>query len=470
MNDLESGAAERTPGSASGSPQVLFVQSGPRQRLPIAEQLARAGVPVLHARDVAEGLRLLASTRVVLCVVDLMQDRAALTAVRLILARHPSVAMAAVVDAANPVIAAEAMHAGLTDLLPWPIDEQQLALIVANAHDRRVEDPTLGDVGANDRLFVQSAAMREVTQQVTAAAAGRQHVLIAGEPSTGRTLVARELHRLSGGTPEQFVRLDCGQSPADLERELFGTAAPERRESEPGGERLTRGSAVSRASSGTLYLTSLTEAPARVQARLARLLRDREATLDDRSQVPVELRVIAATEPDPEALVADGRLRSDLAARLSQVRIDMPPLRRRAEDIPLLVVHVVTRTCEETDTPQKHFSRSALALLAALPWHGNGRELVALIEGLVRSVRRRVIQLEDVLEHAALDGFTARIDSGGSLRDAKARFERECITAMLLRHHGRVGEAAKALGIQRTNLYRKVRQLNVPRTLLSPRR
>jgi DNA-binding NtrC family response regulator len=81
-----------------------------------------------------------------------------------------------------------------------------------------------------------------------------------------------------------------------------------------------------------------------------------------------------------------------------------------------------------------------------------------------------VIQLEDVLEHAALDGFTARIDSGGSLRDAKARFERECITAMLLRHHGRVGEAAKALGIQRTNLYRKVRQLNVPRTLLSPRR
>jgi DNA-binding NtrC family response regulator len=120
--------------------------------------------------------------------------------------------------------------------------------------------------------------------------------------------------------------------------------------------------------------------------------------------------------------------------------------------------------------PRKHCSRSALALLAALPWLGNGRELVALVDGLVRSVGRRVIQLEDVLAHAALDGFSARLDVGGSLREAKARFERECITAMLRRHHGRVGDAAKALGIQRTNLYRKVRQLNVSRALLSARR
>ncbi len=145
-------------------------------------------------------------------------------------------------------------------------------------------------------------------------------------------------------------------------------------------------------------------------------------------------------------------------------------LRRRREDIPLLAVHFLRDLCERHKIPVKSFSRSALTLLAALPWQGNSGELLALLETLVRSVRRSVIQLDDLLEHASLDGIAARIDSGVTLRDAKARFERECITAVLMRHHGRVGEAAKALGIQRTNLYRKVRQLNVARTLLSARK
>jgi DNA-binding NtrC family response regulator len=456
---------------------VLFVQAGPRQRLPVSEQIARCGAPAIEAQDVAEALRLLGTTRVALCVVDLTQDRAVLTAIRLIRARYPTVPIAAVADAANPVIAAEAMHAGVSDVLPWPFDERQFGMLLAHARDCAVADTVGPDPRAAQEagLFVQSAAMRAVLEQVTTAAARRQHVCLTGEASTGRSLVARELHRLAGGTPDQFVRVDCAtDAPADLERRLFGAGA-ERRESASGSagaavERLTRDSAVVAADGGTLFLANVTEAPARVQARLARLLRDREATLDGRSLLALDVRVIVATEPDLDLLVADGRLRADLAARVAQVRIDVPPLRRRAEDIPLLVVHLIVRACDGDGVPQKHFSRSALALLAALPWHGNGRELVALIEGLVRSVRRRVIQLEDVLAHAALDGFTARIDVGGSLREAKVRFERECISAVLMRHHGRVGEAAKALGIQRTNLYRKLRQLNVSRALLSARR
>jgi DNA-binding NtrC family response regulator len=118
----------------------------------------------------------------------------------------------------------------------------------------------------------------------------------------------------------------------------------------------------------------------------------------------------------------------------------------------------------------RRFSRSALALLSALPWPGNVGELRRLVETLVRSVPRPVIQLDDLLARVQLDGMSARTDTGGTLRDAKARFEREWISAVLLKHHGRVGEAARALGIQRTNLYRKVRQLNVARTLLASRR
>jgi two-component system response regulator GlrR len=171
-----------------------------------------------------------------------------------------------------------------------------------------------------------------------------------------------------------------------------------------------------------------------------------------------------------DAAVADGRIRRDLIDRLPPPRIDVPPLSRRREDIPLLAVHFMRQAAEDHGGPLKSFSRAALAVLTALPWHGNARELRDLVHSLARSGSRAIVQLDDVLDHVRLDGMSSRMDQGISLRDAKARFERECISAVLIRHHGRVGEAAKALGIQRTNLYRKVRQLNVARSLLSARR
>jgi DNA-binding NtrC family response regulator len=222
---------------------------------------------------------------------------------------------------------------------------------------------------------------------------------------------------------------------------------------------------------GTLYLTDVTNLSARVQAALARLLRDREALLDSSGElIDVDVRPVAALEPGEDSAVADGRVREDLFERLSQARVDLAPLRRRREDVPALAAWLLDRACREASLPQKLFSRSALALLAALPWHGNAAELLALIERLTQSGGRPVVQIDDLLEHTSLDGLSARIEAGVTLKDARARFERDCIAAVLRRHRGRVGEAAKALGIQRTNLYRKVRQLNVPRSLLTNRK
>ena len=222
---------------------------------------------------------------------------------------------------------------------------------------------------------------------------------------------------------------------------------------------------------GTLLLTNVLEVPARVQARLARLLRDREAfSTDAQETIGLNFRPIASTGPDVDAAVADGRLRRDLMERFAQVRIDVPPLRRRREDVPLLVAHFLQQACEEAGTSPKRFSRAALTLLTALPWSGNGAELRDVVTESVKSTGEPVIQLEDVLRHASLERAGGNPTSGLTLREARATFERECIVAMLMRHHGRVGDAAKALGIQRTNLYRKVRQLNVPRALLSARK
>jgi DNA-binding NtrC family response regulator len=209
-----------------------------------------------------------------------------------------------------------------------------------------------------------------------------------------------------------------------------------------------------------------------VQSRLARVLRDREAMVVNGKRAVIDLNVqpIATLDMDVNGAVADGRLRADLYKQIAQIRIDVPVLRRRREDIPLLAVLMLKQLCHARGVAAKGFSRSVIQVLTALPWSGNATELRALVETLVDSVDRPVIQLEDLLEHARLDGGQDRVDAGATLRDARARFERDCISAVLARHHGRVPEAAKALGIQRTNLYRKIRQLNVARSLLSARK
>jgi DNA-binding NtrC family response regulator len=364
------------------------------------------------------------------------------------------------------------MHAGLGDLLPWPFDERDFVAMLANAREASTIDPAGLPAGRAEALFAHSPLMRQVLEAVRAAAATRQGVLICGEEGTGRELVARTIHQTAGGSPDTFVRVDCAQvSGQGVEEALFGPRHLHDQDRPAAGvDCLSPEAAISRARGGTLFLVHLAELPARIQIRLSKLLRDREAAVGGGEPVEIDVRPIGAMEPDVDAAVADGRVRRDLIDRLSGARIDVPPLRDRRADIPLLAVSFARRLCGRDGIPPKRFSRSALALLSALPWHGNARELRELILGVLRSIRRPVIQLDDVLEHARLDGASARIQPGVTLRDARARFERECISAVLIRHHGRVGEAAKALGIQRTNLYRKVRQLNVARSLLSTRR
>jgi DNA-binding NtrC family response regulator len=458
--------------AAVAGASVLYVPGASRDRAAVRDRLTRNGMQSTMAASVTEALQLMSSRKFAVCLFDLSDDRAALASIRVVRARLPHMPIAAILDPAKAEAAGEAITAGVTELLTWPFEDRDLVALVANILDRSaVELSTAGQ----DELFAQSPAMRLVMELVRGSAEVRGGVSICGESGTGRELVARAIHgRRPPESDRPFVVVDCAREEAlELERRLFGVMGDSR---QPGTEketveRVSRTSAIALASGGTLFLKNPAEAPARVQAKLARLLRDGEACFGEKgAPEPLNVRPIAAVESTVDAAVEEGRLRGDLYERLAQVRIDMPSLRRRREDVPLLAVHILTRTCEAQGIAPKSFSRAALALLTALPWHGNGRELRSLIEGLVRSVDRPVIHLEDLLDQANLDGMPARFDSGVSLRDAKNRFERDCISAVLIRHHGRVGEAAKALGIQRTNLYRKVRQLNVARSLLSSRK
>jgi DNA-binding NtrC family response regulator len=469
--DVTSSRTGPSGNGADRSMTVLLVGSS-ADRARVRERIARTGLGVEVVTEIADAVSMLATREFAVCLIDLTEERFAIAAIRVLRSELPEQPVAGIINPANPVGAGEALAAGLMDLLPWPFEDRDLLMIVSNARDRHGVEIELARPGtAAEALFAQSAPMRAVLDRVQRASQTTAGVCVCGEPGTGRELVARVIHAAREQVSGTFVAVDChGGAAQPLERVLFGTAAA--RAARPGApECVTVESAILRARGGTLYLTHLVDAPARVQARLARVLRDGEVTVAGEPEtVELDIRPIGSFEPGVEAALGDGRLSRDLFGRLAQIRIDLPPLRRRRQDIPLLATHFLEEIADLTGAPRRVLSRSALAVLTALPWQGNASELRMLLETVVRSVPRPVIQIEDLLEHAALEGISPRIDVGVSLRDARARFERECISAVLQRCHGRVGEAARVLGIQRTNLYRKVRQLNVERSLLSARK
>jgi two-component system nitrogen regulation response regulator NtrX len=307
--------------------------------------------------------------------------------------------------------------------------------------------------------------MKAVLEEVRAAAASHGGVLVFGESGSGRRMIAGEVHHLSVGNGAPFVSVDCAEVD-EPEAALFGTAAP----AGNGNGDATRsrldsvgtGSLLHQAAGGTLFLAHLQDMPARLQARLARVLRDGEMRIaGTRRTVPARMRIVASADPSWDGVVAEGQIRADLRKRCAATRIDVPPLRDRREDIPALAAMFLEEVGAEVGQGPRAIDRSAMALLCAFPWHGNAPELRALIVALARHSDRPTMRVEDVLASVELDGSARSLPAAGTLREAKEKFERDYVAAVLEHHRGRVAEAAAALGIQRTNLYRKMRALGL---------
>jgi DNA-binding NtrC family response regulator len=326
--------------------------------------------------------------------------------------------------------------------------------------------------------FAQSTAMLPALQGLEAAIAGTGGVLICGEPGTGREAMARAIHHGAvcgvNGSLENllresvrplevsrpFVSVDCTVG-SDVEELVFGTV----RNGHDGLDYISAGSCLHRAFGGTLFLRAVHEMPGRVQTRLARVLRDGEVWVHPESGAPtvesVNVRVMASIDAGDSW--SDERVTPELERRLAVHRITLPPLRERREDIPGLIRILLCDICRSLNVQVKSMSTQAVELLCALPWRGNFMELRGLLHALVMKVPDRLIRLNDILANIRLDGSAQTFHGGGTLKEARERFEHDYVEAVLELHRGRMPEAARALGIQRTNLYRKIRQLAVQR-------
>ncbi|HEU4813015.1 MAG TPA: nitrogen regulation protein NR(I) [Xanthomonadaceae bacterium] len=385
----------------------------------------------------------------------------------------PVVVMSAYTDVAST---AGAFRGGAHDFLSKPFDLDDAVAMAARALPRAADsdDPPGNAVPADTSaqlLVGNSPSMRALFRSIGRLAQAPLSVLITGETGTGKELVARALHRESPRADGPFVALNTAAIPADLlESELFGHEAG----AFTGATRRHVGR-FEQADGGTLFLDEIGDMPLPLQTRLLRVLAEGEFfRVGGRALIKVDVRVVAATHQALEALVADGRFRADLLHRLDVVRLRLPPLRERVEDIPLLAERFLHAAAARFDAPPKRLAKPALQRLQAHAWPGNVRELENLCWRLAALAPGETVSIADIEQalgstagagvpvadwEAALAGWArAQLDTGTPdlHAAARARLDEVLLQEALARTGGHRGEAARLLGVGRNTVTRKL--------------
>jgi two-component system nitrogen regulation response regulator NtrX len=358
--------------------------------------------------------------------------------------------------------AVKATRLGAYDFIEKPLSLEKTLLTVTRAleHARlERENAALRErLAQRSEIIGESPAIRTLREQIATAAPSNGRVLIYGENGSGKELVARAIHAQSARRDHPFVEVNCAAIPEDLiESELFGH--------EKGaftGALTRRRGRFELADRGTLFLDEIGDMSLKTQAKVLRALEEQAfERVGGRETIKVDVRVIAASNRRLETLIAEGRFREDLFYRLNVIPIEVPPLRERREDIPLLVDHFIRVFCAENGKRIKTLSGEALAYFLAYDWPGNVRELRNVVERLVIMTPRDVIGAEDLpLPLRPRDAAPAETRER-SLREARDNFERAYILAELRANDWNMTRTAERLGIERSHLYRKLKAYNI---------
>jgi two-component system, NtrC family, nitrogen regulation response regulator NtrX len=360
--------------------------------------------------------------------------------------------------------AVRAIKMGAFDFVEKPLSLEKTVLVVRNAlRQRRLEAENRALRAHVDRRLVmigESYVMAQLREQVAMAAPTNGRVLIYGENGTGKELVARSIHALSRRRGGPFVEVNCAAIPEELiESELFGHI-----KGAFTGAVADRRGKFEVADGGTLFLDEIGDMSLKTQAKVLRALQEQVVEpVGGSTSVRVDVRVLAATNKDLPAEIRAGRFREDLYFRLNVIPIFVPPLRDRAADVPLLARHFMDALAREYGRRVKILDAGAVAGLQRYDWPGNVRELRNVIERLMIMVPGETITAADVafLDGSAPSGDLPADGDIAPLHEARDRFERDYILRALAARHGNISRTAEALGVERSNLYRKMRGFGI---------
>ncbi len=377
---------------------------------------------------------------------------------------------------ANIEMAVRATKLGALDFLEKPLSTDKLLVTVENAlRLTRLEDENreLKKRLGKHQLVGSGTAMNKLSAQIDRVAGSETRVCILGETGTGKELVARAIHEKSARHDGSFVTLNCAAVPAELiESELFGH--------EKGAFTGAAGRHIGKfeqAEGGTLFLDEIGDMPVAMQAKLLRVLEEGEVErVGGDKPIKVNVRVVVATHRNLEQLVEQNAFRQDLFHRIYVFPLALPPLRERAEDFADLVAHFARQVAAQNGWREKEFSAEAIAALQRYAWPGNVRELRNVVERLVLLAEGEKVSAEDV--QLALPASSGTGTAGGALGNAGSNgtlavrteaFEKEVLLAELRRHNFHMTNVARALGLERSHLYKKCQQLGIDlQTLRKP--
>lgn len=451
---------------------VLVVDSDRSFVDPLAAYLQEQGFEVVRSRSLEEARQKLGkgNVDVVISAMEL-PDGDGFALLDWCRENVPDVSVVLTTTCGTVESAVEAIRRGAEDYLVKPVFEEELKIALDRAlarrslkqENRRLKKE-LEDRYSLDSLIGRDVRMLQVYELIEAVADTKTTVLITGESGTGKSLTARAIHRLSQRRDGPFVEVCCGALPESLlESELFGHKAGAFT-----GAVADRKGKFELAHGGTIFLDEIATATPALQVKLLRVLQDMEfEPVGGHETIRVDARVILATNQDLEELVREGKFREDLYYRVNVINIQLPPLRERRSDIPLLAEHFLKKYREEVNKPIRGFTPEAMDLLQTYHWPGNIRELENAVERAVVLARSEWITPADLPPTVrgavpALATATAPAVRGpSSLKEALQDPERRLILAALEAHNWNKQRAARALGINRATLYKKMKRLGL---------
>jgi two-component system nitrogen regulation response regulator NtrX len=358
--------------------------------------------------------------------------------------------------------AVKATKLGAFDFLEKPLSIQKVTVVVKNSLEHRslsIENSRLkADSGARWRIIGESVPMKALRQQLTLMAGTNGRVLIYGESGTGKELVAHALHQLSPRAAEPFVEVNCAAIPEELiESELFG----HNKGSFAGAQEAKIGK-FQKADAGTLFLDEVGDMSLRTQSKVLRVIEEqRFEPVGASESVQVDVRVVASTNKNLDDEIEHGNFREDLFYRLNVIPFNVPPLRDRREDIPLLAEHFLREFTTAYGRKPKELTPEAFKVLAEYHWPGNVRELKNLIERIVILNPQVRVDARHIPLNPSKRPPDRSLDRFGSLQEVREAAEREYILKKLEETSGNVTRTAELLGLERSNLYRKMKTLGI---------
>ncbi|MFH1977222.1 MAG: sigma-54 dependent transcriptional regulator [Pseudomonadota bacterium] len=448
-------------------PSILIVDDEPSILKSLSGLLADEGFEVMTASTGYEGLKIIDREYPDLVLLDIwMPGIDGIETLKQIKKGNPYLQVIIITGHGNIETAVKATKIGAYDLIEKPLSIDKIIVAINNALNfRRLEEEnrylrkkTIEKHSINGI----SAATIELKKKIAAVAPTDATILITGENGTGKELVARTIYQLSSRVEEPFITVDCAAiSEGLIESELFG----HEKGAFPGASNKKRGK-FEIAGNGTVFLDDIGDMSLKTQAKILRFLQEKKfQRAGGRRTLNVDVRVIAATNKPLEKEIVKGTFREDLYYRLNVVPVEVPPLRNRKEDIPILIDIFLAECAKQNKNEKKTFSQEALHLLGSYPWPGNVRELKNLMQQLAILVEKTTIDVKDIPDNYNL-GVEEKDKAGVNeiflfdrLKDAKRAFEKEFIKIKLSENDGNISKTAKAIDVGRSYLHKKLKYL-----------